>query len=110
MIHQFLLAVKCVLNVNVIYCHKSATVQEKTSLPALNNIIKPYESVLCNDRICKAHHSEISEYHDAVIMSMIDACRETIFATKPASKCKTVPGWNDYVKGYFDTLLFWHNM
>ncbi len=27
--------VKCVLNVNVIYCHRSATVQEITSLPAL---------------------------------------------------------------------------
>ncbi len=44
----------------------------------LNNIIIPYEVVLCNDKMCKAHHSEICEYHDAVIMSMIDACRETI--------------------------------
>ncbi len=40
----------------------------------LNNIIIPYEAVLCNDKMCKAHHSEICEYHDAVIMSMIDAC------------------------------------
>ncbi len=23
---------------------------------------------------------------------------------------KIVPGWNDYVKGYFDTSLFSHNM
>ncbi len=60
--------------------------------------------------MCKAHHSEICEYHDAVIMSMIDARQETIPTTKLADKCKTVPGWNDYVKGYFDTSLFWHNI
>ncbi len=60
--------------------------------------------------MCKAYHFEICEYHDVVIMSMIDACLETIPTTKPGNKCKTVPGWNDYVKGYFDTLLFWHNM
>ncbi len=114
---------KFVLNVNVIYCHRSATVQENITLPAwskltngqiiayqsvlndkLNNIITPYA------KMCKVHHSEICEYHDAVIMSMIDACRETIPTTKPANKFKTIPGWNDYVKGYFDTSLFWHNM
>ncbi len=58
------IAVKCVLNVKDIYCHSSATVHEKTSLPAwskstnekiivyqsvlndkLNNIIIPYEAV-----------------------------------------------------------------
>ncbi len=27
------IAVKCVLNVNVIYCHRSAIVQENTNLP-----------------------------------------------------------------------------
>ncbi len=66
------IAVKRVLNVNVIYCHRSATVQEITSLPAwgkstneriiayqsvlndkLNNII--YEAVLCNDIECVRH-------------------------------------------------------
>ncbi len=76
-------AVKCMLNVNVIYCHRSETVKKKTSLPAwgkstneqiiayqsvlndkLYNIVIPYEAVLCNDRMCKAHHSEICEYHD----------------------------------------------
>ncbi len=84
------IAVNCVLNVNVIYCHRSATVQEKTGLPAwgkstnqqiiayqsvlndkLNNIVIPYEAALCNDRMCKAHHCGICEYRDAVIMSMI---------------------------------------
>ncbi len=55
-------------------------------------------------------NSEICEYRDAVIMSMIDACRETIHSTKPANKCKTVPGWNDYVKGYSETSLLWQNM
>ncbi len=41
---------------------------------------------------------------------MIDTYWETIPTTKPANKCKNVLGWNDYVKGYFDTSLFWHNM
>ncbi len=66
------IAVKCVLNVNIkiLYCQRSATVQEKTSLPAwvkstneqiiayqpvlndkLNNIVIPYEAVLYNDRM-----------------------------------------------------------
>ncbi len=74
----------------------------------LNNIVLPYKAVLCNTRICKAHHSEICEYR--VIMSMIDVCHKTIPTTKPANKCKTVAGWNDYAKGYFDTSLFWHSM
>ncbi len=37
-------------------------------------------------------------------------CRETIPTTKIANKSKSVPGWNDNIKGYFDTSLFWHNM
>ncbi len=41
---------------------------------------------------------------------MLDACRESIPTTKPVNKCKTVPRWNDYVKGYFDISAFWHNM
>ncbi len=123
------IAVKCVLNVNIIYCQRSATVQQKTSLLAwgkstneqfiayqsvlndkLYNSVIPYEAVLCDDRMCKAHHSEICEYHDALIMSMIDSCWETIPSTKPVDKCKTVLRWNGYAKGYFDTLLFWHNI
>ncbi len=60
--------------------------------------------------MCKEHHYEICEYHDVVIMSIIDACQETIPTIKPANKCKTVPGRKEYVKGYFDTSLFKHNM
>ncbi len=37
-------------------------------------------------------------------------CWETIPATTPATKCKIVSGWNDYVNDYFDTSLVWHNM
>ncbi len=40
----------------------------------LNNIVIPYEAaVLCTNRMCKVHHSEIGEY--AIIISMIDDCR-----------------------------------
>ncbi len=35
---------------------------------------------------------------------------ETIHTTEPINNCQTVPRWNDYVKDYVDTLLFWYNM
>ncbi len=84
------ITVKCVLYVNVIYCHMSATVQVNTSLHAwskpTNEQIITCQSVLNNklNNIIIPH--EICEYHDALIMSMIDACRETIPTTKPANK------------------------
>ncbi len=60
--------------------------------------------------MCKVHHKDICDYHDGIIMCMINACKESIPTHKPVNNDKTVHGWNDYVLSYCNASLFWHNM
>ncbi len=53
------IAVKCVLNVNVIYCHRSATVQEKTSLPAWSKSTN--EQIIADQSVLNAWSKSIKE-------------------------------------------------
>ena len=77
----------------------------------LSEIVIPYDAVLCNDRLCKSHHQEISDFHDDIITKLIQACNATIPSTKSgSSSCRITPGWNDFVKPHFNTSLFWHDM
>ncbi len=76
----------------------------------LCNITIPKEAMLCNNKMCKVHHKDICDYHDAIILCMINACKESIPTPKHVNNIKTVPGWNDYVQHYLNASLFWHNM
>ncbi len=44
-------------------------------------------------------------------MAIIHACCETIpISESGCSNVKAVPGWNEYIEGYFRTSLFWHSL
>ncbi len=60
--------------------------------------------------MCKVHHKDICNYHDAIILCMINACKESIPTPKNVNNNKTVPGWNDNVQSYFNASPFWHNI
>ncbi len=60
--------------------------------------------------MCKVHHKDICDYHDAIILCMINTCRESIPTPNHTNNIKSVPGWKDYVQNYFNAFLFWHNM
>ncbi len=77
----------------------------------LNDIDIPHEAALCHDKMCSIHKQDICAYHDAITMAMIQACSETITTSKSGcSNVKDVPGWNEYIEGYFRISLFWHSL
>ncbi len=122
-------AVKCVLDVKITYANRTSLGRDNNCRSTwskssddqlyayksilkdyLRNIIIPKEAVLCNNKMCKVHHKDICDYHDAIILCIINACKESIATAKHVNNNKTVPGWNDYVPSYFNASLFWHNM
>ncbi len=75
----------------------------------VNDIDIPHEAAVCHDKMCSIHKQDICAYHDAIIMAMMQACSETIPISKSDhSNVKAVPGWNEYIEGYFRTSLFEH--
>ncbi len=48
--------------------------------------------MLCNYKMCKAHHKDICDYHDSIILCMINACKESIPTPKHVNNIKTVLG------------------
>ena len=54
---------------------------------------------MCNNINCKdkKHISAINEMYGTIMNSLVSAGNE-VFDMKSSGKCKSVPGWNDYVK------------
>ena len=81
----------------------------------LNNNLKvvkiPEEAALYNNKMCNRHKEEIQNYHDAIIMALISSCDKPISVNKCTNKAsKIIPGWKEYVDGYFQSSLFWHSL
>ena len=54
--------------------------------------------------------TDLCKLHDDIIDCLIKSSNNCIPTVNNNSKQKTIPGWNDYVKKYFESSLFWHNM
>ena len=70
----------------------------------------PLDLINCNDNMCKYHQTAIATFHDNIINALIMASEETVPTRRPRPKPKTVVGWNDHVKHFFKTALFWHKI
>ena len=79
-----------------------ATVDEK-----LLSIIVPYDAIMCNEMFCTNHLNQISDYYVKIVDVLISSAIECISVSGRGTG-KSTPGWNDYVKDYFKTALFWH--
>ncbi len=75
----------------------------------LDKISLPHAPLLCNDKFCEVHKTQINEMHDNIISSLLNACNSTKTKSRPLVS-KVVVGWNEYVEEYFQASLFWHNM
>ncbi len=77
----------------------------------VNDIDIPHATAVCHDKMCSILKQDICAYHYTIIMAMIQACSETIPISKSGcSNVKAVARWNEYIEGYFRTLLFWHSL
>ncbi len=104
-------AVKYVLDVKVTYTNRTSPSRDNNCRPAWSKasedqlyayksilkdylcyIIIPKEAVLCNNKICKVHHKDICDYHDVIILCMINVCKESIPTHNYVNNIKTVPG------------------
>ncbi len=73
-----------------------------------NNIDKislPHAALLCNDKFCEIHKTQINEMHDNIISALLDACNGTIPKSRSLVS-KVVAGWNEYVEEYFQASPF----
>ncbi len=75
----------------------------------LDKISLPHAALLCNDKCCEFHKTQINKMHDNNICSLLDACNSTIPKSRPLVST-VVAGWNEYVEEYFQASLFWHDM
>ncbi len=75
----------------------------------LDKISLPHAALLCNDKFCEVHKTQINEMHDKIISSLLDACNSTIPKSRPLVS-KVVAGWNEYLEEYFQAYLFWRDM
>ena len=76
----------------------------------LQGLSEPMEAIACENRFCDIHGAEMYKFHDDVIDCLIRASKKCIPMYNNSRKQKVVPGWNEYVKKYFESSLFWHNM
>ncbi len=75
----------------------------------LDKISLPHSALLCNDKLCEVHKTQINEMYDNIISSLLDACDSAIPKSRlPVSK--VVAGWNESVEEYFQACLSWHDM
>ncbi len=118
--------VECMMYFNVNYVSGNSGANERNSEPAwgkltveqidnyiivLGNLLIdidiPHEATVC-------HKQDTCAYHDAIIMTMIQAWSETvkqIISKSGCSNVKAVHGWNAYnIEGYFRTSLFWYSL
>ena len=79
-----------------------ATVDEK-----LQSVFVPYEAIMCSDMFCNIHLNQISDYYIKIVDILISSAIECISVGGPVL-AKKVLGWNEYVKSYFKSALFWH--
>ncbi len=75
----------------------------------LDKISLPHAALLCNDKFCEVHKTQINEMHDNIISSLLDARNSTIPRSRPLVS-KVIAGWSEYVEEYFQDSLFWHDM
>ncbi len=99
--------VKCVLAVKVMHANRTSPGRDNNCRPAFSNasddqlyayksrlneylcnITIPIEVMLCNNKMCKVHHKDICDYHDVIIMCMINACKEIIQRPKHVNNDK----------------------
>ena len=78
----------------------------------LDNIVLPADALQCNDVMCTDHYVEICNFHDDIINSLLQSSLDTIptSRSKENKNKKVIPGWNDYVKRYFEASQFWHSL
>ena len=76
----------------------------------LHELSLPMEAIACEDKFCDVHVADLCKLHDDIIDCLIKSSKNCIPTINNNSKQKTIPGWNDYVKKYFESSLFWHNM
>ena len=73
----------------------------------LQSIVIPYDAIMCDDLFCTDHLNQISDYYIKIIDVLISSAIECISLCGRSSG-KNILGWNEYVKSYFKTALFWH--
>jgi hypothetical protein len=68
----------------------------------------PREAIHCKDYHCTVHKGELDQF----LMDIINAClaaERTCIPQTGSSRKKSIPGWNDHVKGKRAESLFWHH-
>ena len=83
----------------------------------LNDFLNAYETnsfneiCSCNDYFCCSHNNYALNSLDYVVDSMVAAARLTLpNKIYKSSKMKCIPGWNQYVRKFKESAIFWHGV
>ena len=70
----------------------------------------PEDILHCRTSFCTRYEKDNAAFYYIIVDVLRKAGNECISKTKCGKTRKTVPGWNDYVEGYFCTALFWYKL
>ena len=76
----------------------------------LGNIVIPWNAIKCKDFFCRIHTDELDIFYNCIINACLTSGISNIPVFQQETKCKTIPGWNDFVDKHRNTALFWHSI
>jgi exonuclease III len=74
----------------------------------LSTIYVPSNAIQCLNPLCKDHISEISKFHDDIILCLTEA--DTVIPSYVPKKKynRSLSGWDEHVQKPKETSIFWH--
>ena len=76
----------------------------------LQNITIPDQLRACNSLVCKEHGHLIMSILSNISEILIECANLAIPSKKIKNKSNCIPGWNEFVRPYRETAIFWHDI